>query len=124
MQKIVSLIIVFTLFLGVFPIAYAEDETTPADDPVISELIVTSSLSFNGTTAICSATVTEPNKYIHATMTLSNGSTVVGSWSAGGPSVVNLSGSCTVVKGQSYTLVISGTVGGQPFSTTPITKTC
>ena len=57
-------------------------------------------------------------------MTLYHGSTPVGSWSDSGTSYVDLYGTCTVVKGESYTLVISGTVNGTPFSTTPITKTC
>lgn len=124
MKKTLSLILALVLVFAAFPVAYAADETTPADDPVISELVVSSSLNFNGTTAVCSATITEPNKNIVATMTLKHGSSVVGSWSGSGKSVVNLYGTCQVVKGQTYTLVISGTVDGTSFSSTPYSKTC
>lgn len=124
MKKAIFLVLVLVIIFSAYPAAYATDETTPADDPVIEELVISGSLNFSGTTAYCSGSVTEPGKYIHATMTLSHGSTVVGSWMAGGSSIVNLSGSCAVTKGESYTLVISGTVDGVPFSSTPYTKTC
>ena len=124
MKKTLSLMLVILLLCSVFPPAFADDLTPPADDPIIPELNASGSLSFNGTTANCYGSVTEVGKYIVATMTLSHNGSTVGSWSGSGMSVVPLSGSCTVVRGQSYTLVISGTVDGVPFSTTPFTKTC
>lgn len=124
MKKTLAFILALVFVFSTIPAVFAEDETTPADDPVISELAVASSLQFNGTTAICSATITEPNKYIVATMTLSCGGTPVGSWGGSDWSVVYLYGTCNAVKGQTYTLVISGTVDGVPFSTTPYSKTC
>lgn len=124
MKNIFSIILSMAILLAILPTAYAEEVTTPADDPVISEIAVNSSLSFSGTTANCYGTVTDLDKYIVATMTLSQGGTVVGSWSGSGISVVNLSGSCKVTKGKTYSLVISGTVDGVSFTTTPIVKTC
>ena len=125
MKKMISLALVLTLILAMVPAAYAADLDTPIDDDIPLPITIASgSLTFSGTTANCSGTVTNPDKYIVATMTLSHGGTVVGSGYGEGTSYVVLNGSCTVTKGWSYTLVISGTVDGTPFSTTPITKTC
>lgn len=124
MKKLLAFILSMTLLFSLVPSSYADDVTTPADDPVISEVVVSSSLSFSGTTAYCDGTVTDANKYIVATMTLSTGGSPVASWSGSGWSVVNLGGSCKVTKGLTYSLVISGTVDGVAFSTTPIVKTC
>lgn len=124
MKKLLSIALVLALIFAAIPAAYAADESTPADDPIISEIVASGGLSFSGTTAYCSGSVSDLDRYISATMTLSHNGSTVGSWSASGTSFVDLYGTCTVVKGQSYTLVISGTVNGTPFSTTPITKTC
>lgn len=124
MKRFISLSLIFILVFTAAVSAYAVDTTHPVDDPIISEIVASGSLTFSGTTANCSGSVTDPGKSIVATMTLSRGSTVVGSWSGSGTSYVVLNGSCTVTKGLSYTLVISGTVDGVSFSTTPITKTC
>lgn len=124
MKRILALALAFILVFSIIPVSHAEEVTTPADDPIILEILATGGLSFSGTTAICSGSVTDNNKSISATMTLYHGSTPVGSWSESGTSYVDFYGTCTVTKGQSYTLIISGTVNGTPFSTTPITKTC
>lgn len=124
MKKLICIILCLTTFFVFAPAVFAEEVTTPVNDPVISEIAVNSSLSFSGTTANCYGSVTDLNKYIVATMTLSTGGSTVGSWSGSGWSVVDLSGSCTVEKGKTYSLVISGTVDGVAFSTTPIVKTC
>lgn len=124
MKKLLSIALVLALIFAAIPAAYAADESTPADDPIISEIVASGGLSFSGTTAYCSGSVSDLDRYISATMTLSHNGSTVGSWSASGTSFVDLYGTCSVVKGQSYTLVISGTVNGTPFSTTPITKTC
>ncbi len=124
MKKTISIALILALLLSAIPFAYADDTTTPAEDPIVSELIASGSLSFSGTTANCSGSVTEGGKWINATMTLSHNGSTVGSWSGSGRSNVTLTGSCTVVKGWSYTLVISGTADGVAFSTTPYTATC
>lgn len=124
-KKIIILALVLALTLAILPSAAVADLGNSSDDDVPLRLtVVSGSLTFSGTTANCSGTVTNPDKYIVATMTLSHGGSTVASWSNSGYSCVILSGSCTVKKGWSYTLVISGTADGVPFSSTPITKTC
>lgn len=124
MKKIISIALVLTLLFASVPFAYADDMTTPADDPIVSEVVAAGSLTFNGTTAICSGSVSDLGKWIVATMTLSHNGSTVGSWSGSDWTNVTLNGSCPVTKGWTYTLVISGTVDGVPFSTTPYTATC
>ena len=124
MKKTISIALVLVLLFVAIPFAYADDPTTPAEDPVISEIIAAGSLTFSGTTANCSGSVTDNGKWISATRTLSHNGSTVRSWSGSGRSNVTLNGSCTVVSGWSYTLVISGTVDGVAFSTTPYTATC
>lgn len=124
MKKTISLALVLVLLFATIPFAYADDPTTPADDPIVSEIIASGSLTFSGTTANCSGSVTDGGKWISATMTLSHNGSTVASWSKSGRSNVTLVGSCPVVSGWTYTLVISGTVDGVAFSTTPYTATC
>ena len=97
MKKVLYFILCLALLISMIPAAYADEVSPPANDPVISEIVASSSLTFNGTTANCYGSVMDGNKYIVATMTLSTGGSVVGSWSGSGWSVVDLSGSCTVV---------------------------
>ena len=81
------------------------------------------SLSFNGTTASCSATVKGSGEII-ATLELWQGSTLVASWSGTGTVSVFLHGTATVLHGQTYTLTVSGTVGGVEINAVPVTRTC
>lgn len=125
MKKIVSLLLALLLVFAIIPADIAADQDTTVDnDYPLRVTVATGSLTFSGTTAYCSGSVDDLNKSIVATMTLSHGGSTVASWSRSGTSYVDFYGTCTVVKGLSYTLVISGTVDGVPFSTTPITKTC
>lgn len=82
------------------------------------------SLSFSGTTANCKVVVSASGKYIRATLQLWHGSTFVKSWSGSGTSRLVITGTCSVVSGQSYTLRVSGTIDGVAFTGTSITKTC
>lgn len=124
MKRIISIALVLALLFTAFPFAYADDMTTPADNPIVSEVVAAGSLTFSGTTANCSGSVSDPGKWIVATMTLSHNGSTVGSWSGSGWTNVTLNGSCQVIKGWTYTLVISGTVDGVAFSTTPYSATC
>lgn len=72
-------------------------------------------LSFSGTTAVCKAVISSAGQ-IDATMTLKQGNTVLDSWSGAGSSAVTLSGEHAVTKGVTYTLEVSGTANGVPFS--------
>lgn len=84
---------------------------------------VTPNLSFSGTTANCSVTV-KGSGTINATLELWQGSTLVASWSGSGTNRVSISGSASVSHGQTYTLTVSGTVGGVAIQAVPVTKTC
>lgn len=74
-------------------------------------------LTFSGTTASCKAIITSSGQ-IDATMALKQGDTVIDSWSDSGRLTVCLEGECTVTKGVTYTLEVSGTANGVPFSLT------
>ena len=116
MKRIFAVALALIIVLSLTPIANA------AGPKRIT--VASASLSFSGTTAICSATISNLNKSISATMTLYHNGSAIASWSGSGTSVVNLDGSCSVTKGQTYTLVVSGTVDGDSFSSAPVTKTC
>lgn len=83
-------------------------------------------LRFDGTTAYCSGQVRSSNASgaIEATLTLWHGRTAVDSWSESGTGSVDLSGSCTVKKGERYTLTIDATVNGVPIPQKSTSGTC
>ena len=81
-------------------------------------------LTFSGTTANCTGSVSDPGHYINATLELIQGGTVVGSWPVVGTSGAANSGTANCVSGLSYTLKLSGTSGGVSFIPASITKTC
>lgn len=72
-------------------------------------------LSFDGTTANCEVSVTTYGD-IDIILSLWQGSTLVDSWSGSGFSIVSISESCTVTKGKTYKLTVSGTAAGQTVS--------
>lgn len=80
-------------------------------------------LSFNGTTASCSALI-KGNGAINATLELWQGNILVNSWSNSGTTGIVIQGSATVSHGQTYTLTVTGTVGGTTINATPVTGTC
>ena len=86
--------------------------------------VVTPTLSFSGTTANCSVSITEIGKPINATLQLWHGNTLIKSWSGNGTNHLIISGTCKVMRGQSYTLKASGTINGLPFTGTVITRIC
>ena len=124
MKKIISLLLALALLFACVPAAFADDVSTPEEDPVILEYVASGGITFSGTTATCVATVSDPGKSIVATMTLTHNGASAGSWSDSGNSSVDLYGECTVVKGWTYTLTVSGTINGVPFSRDVATKTC
>ena len=85
---------------------------------------VTPKLTFSGTTATCKVSVCQPGKTISATLELWHGSTCIASWSDTDTSHLVISKTKTVVSGQTYTLKVSGTIGGVPFTGTNVTGTC
>lgn len=81
------------------------------------------SLSATGTTAKCTAKVTEYGKSIDATMELWQGSTLIASWNKTGTGIVNFSESETITRGLTYTLTVYGTANGVAFTPKSVTKT-
>lgn len=111
----VGLIAVLVLMLA-YPI------TANAAQP--RTLVPNVTLRFDGTTAYCSASVIDSGKELNITMQLWRGNVLVDSWPASGKGMVSVEGNCQVVKGQTYTLVVTGTTNGTSFSSTPLSKTC
>ena len=114
MNKFISILLIF-VFLCALPI--------PAHAST-SALSVSSSLTFNGTTANCSALIINSNKEISATMELWCDTILLAVWFGSGTNYVNLSETASVMAGKTYTLQVYGTVNGIPFQTPPITRTC
>lgn len=81
-------------------------------------------LSFNGTTANCYISVTEAGKDIDITLELWHGSTLIHSWSDNGTSHVVINEYSPVTSGYTYTLLVTGTIGGVPINSMPVTDTC
>lgn len=115
MKKIIATLLTVILVVALAATAYAAPARAASINPT---------LSFSGTTANCKVTVSEFNKEITVTMSLWDGKTCIASWSDSGKSIVSMSKSCAVEAGKSYTLQVSGTVGGSPISATPLTRTC
>ena len=84
------------------------------------------SLSFDGTTALCSVICrgSSSDDAIDATLTLYQGSTYVDSWSGSGKEQVTLSGTCEAVSGKSYKLVVDYSVNGVSKPSVSTTRTC
>lgn len=114
-KKIIAIVLILTM-LG------AMGMTASAAESRASTIIPT--LTFDGTTANCQASITGIGKTIDATLELWHGDTLVDSWDGTATSRLILSGSCTVTKGQTYTLKVSGTIGGVEFEGTPVSGTC
>ncbi len=86
----------------------------------------TPTLSFRGTTADCYGSVTtgSASNTIEATLTLWHGNDKVDSWHSNGNGSLYLSGSCTVIKGERYTLTLDATINGSPISRKSTSATC
>lgn len=82
------------------------------------------SLSFSGTTATCGVTISQANADIDVTLELWCGNTFMDSWSDSGRGYVKIKETCKVTRGNTYTLIASGTINGEPFESTPVEKTC
>jgi len=106
-----AVVLVFTMCVSAFAVEPRATTARPT-------------LSFSGTTANCSVVITSYGDDIEATMELWRGATLVDSWSDEGTSMLTIKGSCTVTKGVTYTLKVSGTADGVSFSTPNVSKTC
>lgn len=113
-KKMIPLVLVLALLLSL---------GAHAAEPRVS-LVATPKLSFTGTTANCSVVISSPGDEIEATLTLWRGSTIVKSWPASAQSLLLISESWPVTKGVTYTLTITGTIGGQSINGTAVSGTC
>lgn len=86
----------------------------------------TPTLSFNGTTAECSALckADATSDRITATLTLYRGSTYIDSWSASGTYRVPVSGNHSVVSGKTYRLELNWRINGVLQPSVSVTNTC
>lgn len=115
MKKVISLLLVLVMLIAVPVTAFA------AEPRVVS---THSSLYFTGTTAHCNATIIEGSSKIIASMTLWDGNNCIAIWPGSGTSVVEITGTCTVETGKTYTLKVTGTSDGKTIFVDPITATC
>ena len=111
-RKMVVLVLVLALLFGITIPVFASTQN------VSYQL----RLTLNGSTAICDFRVTDPGKYINATMELWQGSTFITSWSASGYSIINMSETYTITSGLTYTLKGYGTSGGVSFTAPEVTQ--
>ena len=83
-------------------------------------------ISFDGTTAICSASCKADSSKdkIEATITLYQGNSYVDSWSNSGTGLVFVSGSCDVKSGKTYKLVVDYSINGTTKEQKSTTGTC
>lgn len=83
-------------------------------------------LSFNGTTAVCTAICigNSSSDKIEATLTLYQGNTFVDSWNGSGNYSIVVSGEHKVTSGKSYRLELSYAVNGVEKPTVSATGTC
>jgi hypothetical protein len=113
-KKVSFAAILIVVLISITVSAYAENRA----------VMTVPSLSFNGTTANCQVTIKKIGKPIEATLELWHGCTKIAGWHDSATSRLVISETTTVVSGVTYTLTVSGTIDGVPFSSTVITKTC
>lgn len=81
-------------------------------------------LTFQGSSAVCVASVQDEGKQVKATLELWCGTTMVGCWDASGTSLVEFDETATVTRGKTYRLTLVGTSNGKAFTPVNISKTC
>lgn len=83
-------------------------------------------LTFDGTTAVCSATCygNQTSDDLDVTLTLYQGSTYIDSWSGSGKWRVILSGECEVKPGKTYRLALTYSINGEEMPEVSATNTC
>ena len=85
---------------------------------------ITPTLSFSNTTAQCSVQIRSPGKHIQATLELREGDKLLASWSDSGQGLLRLTGSHRVSHGETYTLAVHGSIGGNPFEGNAVSRKC
>lgn len=84
------------------------------------------SLSFHGTTAVCSALCkgNRTSDDIDVTLTLYQGRNYVDSWDDSGTGSVPLEGKCQAISGKSYKLALEYSVNGKKMPSVSVTSVC
>lgn len=87
---------------------------------------VSPSLTFDGTTAVCTVTCrgNSTSDQLEATLTLYQGSTYVDSWSGSGKGRLSISGECAARSGKTYQLELTYSINGVEKPSVSVTKTC
>ena len=115
MRKITAVLLAVLLFTFAAPVtAFAQQEDTN----------YLPSLTFDGTTAHCDAQIMSVGDKLDITLELWHGNTRIAYWAKTGTSIVAFSETCTVTKGETYTLKAHGTIGGKLFTGTDLSATC
>lgn len=113
-KRMVSILLVAAL-LSSLTISFAAEARIANYKPI---------LSFDGTTANCYIRISAFGKEITATLELYCGNSRVARWSDAATSYLVMDEDQSVTPGQTYTLEVSGTIDGVPFTGSPITATC
>ena len=114
-KRVLAAVLILVLAISMCTSAFAVSPRATTFSPTIT---------FSGTTANCRVNIVEAGKYIDANLELWYGNTLVDSWPGSGTSVVRITGSCNVVSGRTYTLKVTGTVGGDTITASSVNATC
>lgn len=108
-KKLISTILLFVCILAI-----------PAQAIETRSVTTVPSLSINGTVATCSAICRSggSSDTISVTLSLWRGTTLVTRWTASGSTLVTISEQCTILSGQTYTLILDYSING--IAQTPI----
>lgn len=84
------------------------------------------SISFDGTTANCSVSITadSTNDEIEAVVKLWHGDSCIATWNVSGTGFLNVKKSKTVIKGEEYALTADITINGNTRPTVSTVGTC
>ena len=117
-QKTRITLLVLTLLLAFGSVAFAAAPDTSGINAIVEPNMVVT-----GTTVKCTGQVKQIGASIDATLELWQGSTLIESWNKTGSTIVAFSETETIVHGLTYTLTLSGTINGVPFTPRSITRT-
>ncbi len=115
MKKRVSTLLIVTVMLFAIP-AYAVSSRT---------IDIFPNITFDGTEAMCSASITgdRTTDSIFATMTLEQGTRIIDEWSGSGSGILNLTGVAEVSHWRTYTLTVNATINGVAQPSVTISRT-
>lgn len=113
-RRIISMVIAVMLILSLSVPVFAEARINA----------VTPTISFSGTTANCSVTISAIDKNINANLELWCNGSMVNSWSGRGQSLVIINGSHYGISGREYIVKVTGTIGSETISCYPVSAVC